>query len=151
MLERSGDEGNDKKIYVVDASVIVKWFVEEKYSREASLIRNAYVDGLIDIAVPSLIYYEVLNILKYSGAFGEEELREIARILDDYQFNVYELTGIYAEKTIEYSIRKGVTIYDASYVALADVLDTTLYTADEKLLKKIGKPELVKHISLYKI
>ena len=78
---------------VVDASVVVKWFVEERYSGEALTIRNSFIEGLIDIAVPSILYFEVLNALKYSGAFGEDELKKIARILEDYQFTAYELEG----------------------------------------------------------
>jgi predicted nucleic acid-binding protein len=35
-----------KKIVIVDAYVVVKWFVEEKYSRESRLQRDAYVNGL---------------------------------------------------------------------------------------------------------
>jgi len=141
----------EKKVIVVDASVVVKWFIEEEYSREARLLRDAYAGGVLDIAVPSLLYYEVLNALKYSGAFGEEELKEVAEVLSDFQFNSYDMTGSLAEKTIEYSMRKGLTVYDASYVALADVLDTTLYTADEELIRKTRNPRLVKHITLFKI
>lgn len=49
------------------------------------------------------------------------------------------------------AVRKGVTIYYASYVAPAYMLDTVLYTADEKLIGKIGDPNTVKHIaSLFK-
>jgi len=38
----------------IDASVVVKWFVEEVYSREARLLRDAYASGILDLAAPSL-------------------------------------------------------------------------------------------------
>ena len=44
----------ERKEVVVDASVVVKWFVGEEYSREARLLRDAYASGLIDVAAPSL-------------------------------------------------------------------------------------------------
>ena len=69
---------------MVDASVVVKWFVEEEHSREARLLRDAYANGVIDLAAPSLLPYEILNALKYSGAFGEDELKEVARTLEDF-------------------------------------------------------------------
>jgi len=131
---------------VVDASVVVKWFVEEKYSKEALIIRDSFTEGLIDIIAPSLLYFEVLNALKYSGAFGEDELKKVARILEDYQFTIYELRGAYAEKAVEIAMRKGITIYDASYVALALIEETELYTADEKLLTKTQDLEATKHL-----
>jgi len=131
---------------VVDASVIVKWFVEEKYSKKALIIRDSFTEGLVDIVAPSLLYFEVLNALKYSGAFGEDELKKVARILEDYQFTIYELRGAYAEKAVEIAMRKGITIYDASYVALALIEEAELYTADEKLLTKTQDLEIAKHL-----
>ncbi len=129
---------------VIDASVVVKWFVEEEYSREARLLRDAYASGILDLAAPSLLSYEVLNALKYSGAFGEDELKEIAEILDEFQLSLHDLSGELANKTVELAMRKGITIYDASYAALAESLDTIAYTADERLLRKVGGK--LKHI-----
>ena len=135
----------------VDASVVVKWFVEEKYSKEALIIRESFIEGLVDIVVPSLLYFEVLNALKYSGAFGEDELKKIARILEDYQFALYELEGAYAEKAVEIAMRNGITIYDASYVALALIEGVDLYTADEKLLTKTQDLKITRHLKNFKI
>ena len=131
---------------VADASIICKWFVEEDYSREARLLRDAYASGLIDIVVPSLMYYEVLNALKYSGEFGEDELKEVAEVLEDCQLTEFSLKGEVALRAVEIAMRKGLTMYDASYVALAYKLNTVLYTADEKLIGKVGDPERVRHI-----
>ena len=139
----------EKSVIVVDACVIVKWFVDEEYSRAARLLRDSYVNGLIEIAVPALMPYEVLNALKYSGAYGEDELKEIAEVLEDYQFETYDLSGDLAKRTVEIAMRKGLTIYDASYVALAEKLNTVLYTADEKIIRKIRDENLVRHISHY--
>ncbi len=141
----------ERRQVVVDASVVVKWFAEEEYSREARLLRDAYVNGVIDLAAPSLLPYEVLNALKYSGAFGEDELKEVARTLDDFQFTLFNLEGDLALKVIEIAMRKGVTMYDASYVALAQVLSTEMYTADEKLLRKVRDLSFVKHITEFRV
>jgi len=99
---------------VVDASVVVKWFVEEEYSKEALMLRDSYADGVIDLIAPSLLCFEVVNALKYSGAFGEDELKEVLRALDDYQITLFDLEGGYGEKAIEIAMRKGVTMYDAA-------------------------------------
>lgn len=138
------------KEVVVDASVVVKWFVEEEGSREARLLRGAYANGLIDVAAPSLLLYEVLNALKCSGAFGEEELKEVAKTIEDFQITLYNLQGEFAAKSVELAMRKGLTIYDASYVALAQTLNTELYTADEKLIRKTQRSNIVKHVTQFK-
>ncbi len=144
-----GDKAVERKTVVADASVIVKWFVEEEYSREAKLLRDAYVAGILDIAAPSLMPFEVLNALKFSRAFSYEELKKIAKLLDDYQFILYDLAGRYAERTVEIALTRETTIYDASYVALAYEIGGILYTADEKLLRKVGKAAV--HISKFQL
>ncbi len=141
----------ERKEVVVDASVVVKWFVEEEYSREANLLRDAYANGLIDVAAPTLLPYEVLNALKYSGAFGEEELKEVAVALEDFQITLFDLKGELAVKSIELAMRRGLTIYDASYIALAQILNAELYTADEKLIRKTQGMNIAKHIAQFKI
>jgi len=141
----------ERREVVVDASVVVKWFIEEEFSREARLLRDAYADGLVDIVAPSLLPYEVLNALKYSGAFGEDELKEVATAIEDFQIRLFNLQGELARKAIELAMRKGITVYDASYVALAHILGTIVYTADEKLIKKTHELGYVKHIVQFKI
>jgi len=138
------------KTYILEASVAVKWFVLEEYSREAILMRKTYVEGVIDLVAPSLLPYEVLNALKYSAAFGEEELKEVARTLEDLQITYHQLEGKLALMAVEIAMRKGLTLYDAAYVALAQHLGAKLYTADDRLLKKMGESPLVEHIRMFK-
>jgi len=135
-----------KKV-AADASIIVKWFLEEKFSDEALKLRNDYIKGKIIIAVPSLLEYEVLNVLKYGNVYDIDELKEIGEALNKYGFETYELEGELKKLTIESALRNKLTIYDASYVALAKQLNTTLYTADEELIEKF--PEIAKHVKHY--
>ncbi|RLG09255.1 MAG: hypothetical protein DRN68_02050 [Thaumarchaeota archaeon] len=48
-------------------------------------------------------------------------------------------------------MRKGITIYDASYVALALIEGINLYTADERLLTKTQGLKITKHLRNFKI
>jgi len=139
------------RVYVIDASVVLKWFVSEDYSKEAEALREAYANGLIDLAAPSLLPYEVLNALKYSTAFGEDELKEVAEVLDDLQITYYGLQKELAAKATEIAMRKGVTVYDSSYLALAHRLQTIVYTADERLIRKTSDTRLVEHIAKFNL
>jgi len=127
---------------VVDASIIVKWFVIEENSDKALKIRDKYVEGELKIIAPELITFEILNALKYKELFNEEELKEISEALQAYSFSLYPLKGEYARKTVEVAVKNNITIYDASYVALAIMRKTQMYTADEKLIKKLRKKYL---------
>jgi len=110
------------------------------------MIRDSFIEGLVDIVTPRSYTLKCFDALKYSGAFGEDELKRVARILEDYQFTIYELKDAYAEKAVEVAMRKGITIYDASYVALALIEGVDLHTADEKLLTKTQELGITKHL-----
>lgn len=132
---------------VGDASVIVKWFIEEEYTNEALRLRDMHVNGEIMLAAPELLPFEVLNALKYSGLFEKEELKSAAISLSNYRIELHTLKGVLAEKTVEIAIDENITIYDASYVALATILKTKMFTADEKLVEKLAQKYGIYHIS----
>lgn len=73
---------------VVDASIVVKWFLEEEFSDRALRLRDDYINRVIVIIVPSLLEYEVLNALRYSGVYDINELEEIGKALNKYGFEV---------------------------------------------------------------
>jgi len=135
------------KVIVVDASVIVKWFLDEPYSSKALRIRDDYVRRIVRIAVPSILEYEVLNALKYSGVYSIDELEEIGVSLNKYGFDTYNLKGELKIKAIKIAVENNITIYDASYIALTQKLKTKLYTADKELIEKF--PDNVIHIKYY--
>ena len=130
---------------VVDASIIVKWFVEEEGSDKSLKLRDRYIEGEIRIIAPELMIFETLNALYYKRLFSEEELKQISEALEAYSFTLYPLRGKYASKAIEVAFKNDITIYDASYIALAIIRNTQMYTADEKLMRKL-KHEYQKYV-----
>lgn len=91
---------------VVDASVIVKWFVEEESSDKAIIVRDKYIDGEIKLIAPEILPFEVLNALYYKKLFSKEELEEISEALEEFSFELYSLKGEYAKKIIEVVVKK---------------------------------------------
>jgi predicted nucleic acid-binding protein len=104
---------------VLDASVIAKWYLKERYSEQALKLRDEYVSRRIIIAVPTLFEYEVLNALKYSGTYTEKELVDIARSLNKYGFEWWRLKDQLKNEIIRIASKYDITVYDASYLALA--------------------------------
>jgi predicted nucleic acid-binding protein len=151
-LKRSedGERDADIDVIVVDASVIIKWFVQENQTEQALILRQDYLRGALSLACPDLMQYEVINALRYKPSLGEEGLKEVASLLEKYNFLSYSLLADnLAEPAIEVSLRYGLTIYDASYVALGILLDSIVYTADIKLVNQVSDEALVKSISTY--
>ncbi len=135
---------------VVDASVVIKWFAKENYSEEANRLKKAYAEGLIDLNAPCILPFEVINGLKYTYSLGEVELLSISKILDDFQINYFNYYDLY-EEMVSLSLKYGITIYDSAYIALGKVLNDEVYTADEKLLRKVKDLSFVKHIKDFRV
>jgi predicted nucleic acid-binding protein len=135
-------------LVVADASVVVKWFVEEEQSDAALRLRDDYVDRALDIASPDLLPYEVLNALRYNPAIGEKQLKQIATALEKYSLWLHPMTGELAATTIENALAHGISVYDSAYISLGLIRDTVVYTADQRLIDKTGH-ERLRHISTY--
>ena len=133
---------------MVDASVCAKWYLDEEYSDRARLLRDQFVKGQIAITVPSLLFYETLNALRYSRAFDEKELAVAADSLSKYGFEVWEPRGEVYREAARLSLAQDITVYDAAYVALSEHLRALFYTVDKKLLDRF--PRRAHHIRIFK-
>jgi len=88
------------------------------------------------LAVPTLLFYEVANALRFSGIFDETDLALAAKSLSKYRFVVWRPRGKLLELSAQLSVREDVTVYDACYVALARRLGSKVITEDKELLSK---------------
>ncbi|MFX1313861.1 MAG: type II toxin-antitoxin system VapC family toxin [Promethearchaeota archaeon] len=122
---------------VIDASVVVKWFIEEIDSDKARFLRDKFIEGKIELIAPSLLYFEVLNALKYSQLFNPSELDDAGESLENYGFNVITIKDQIRNQMIKVAVDHEISIYDASYLGLSISLDKIYYTADEKIIKKL--------------
>lgn len=124
------------KLIVIDASVALKWFVIEPDTDKALQLRDQ-LETQYNPIVPSLFYYEISNLLRYKKEFGINDVQQVLDALDKFQFKFEEFRGEFAKKSINIAYMYGITVYDASYVALSDLANTVLITADEKMCKKV--------------
>lgn len=117
---------------VVDASVVAKWYIPERHHEEARELRDDYLNGRHDLLAPALLPFEVINALKYSGHYEGDRLVEASTTLPEYGIELmpYREAGPIAEIAVDLDI----TLYDASYLALAHANEATVYTADSQLL-----------------
>ena len=132
----------------MDASVAFKWFVEEPGSDEARRLAEDYGKRLVDLASVELLPFEVLNTLRYAPDTGLEELKVAARSLDKLSLDLRPLTGDLSERSTENALRYGISIYDSSYLSLGELEEMPVYTADARLIKRVGG-DVLRHISDY--
>lgn len=126
---------------VVDASVVIKWYVDEEYSANALRLFEDYANGKLDLISTQLMPFEVLNALRYNPDMGVRDLTKIGESLSNAQISLFPiLDGLYLD-SIRIATEYGTTIYDSTYLSLAENVHCDLCTADEKFVKRIGANE----------
>ncbi len=117
--------------YVVDASVVVKWFLPEIYSESALRL----LEGGHSLLVPDLLFAEVGNTLWKRTRRGEitpEQGLHILQVLDSLPLKRFSMQLLVAP-AYEIAQREGCTLYDSLYLALALREGISVVTADAKL------------------
>ena len=134
---------------IVDTSVVVKWYIPERHHEHARALRDAYLDGKCDLVAPAFMPFEAINALKYSGHYDGDRLEEASISLPEYGIDLVSFNNSGPVAAIANDL--DITIYDASYIALAEQLDTTVYTADGNLLDDLegDYSEMAEHIRTY--
>ena len=131
--------------YVVDASVGVKWFIEEREGdRHAALaIRQRHITGQTQMIVPELFLLEVPNAIKAARRGTEVELADVLDVFTDLGLQVERHTKEILRKTNALAWAYNLTWYDAVYVAVAETLGFPMVTADDGLVRKMRGHSIV--------
>jgi len=124
---------------ILDASVILKWFVDEESSDQALRLREEFYRGEKEIVIPDLLLLEVANALRYNPTFSAEGIKEAVRTLFDLEIEIVTPTYSLLAKAIDLAKSLDVTCYDAMYLALAEELDFEFITADRRFYRKVSK------------
>lgn len=127
--------------YILDSSVIFKWFSyeNEKNVDKALSILDMYRENKLEIIIPELVIYEVSNALRYNNNFSSIETRKIISTLINMELNMIGLSNRVIDSTIRIAYEENITIYDAVFISLSNVMKIPLISANprhHKLLKR---------------
>jgi predicted nucleic acid-binding protein len=130
------------KRVVIDASVVLKWYLaDERYGQRALSLLEKYLSNELDILAPSLLEYEVINVLiiaQKRGRIKEKKILEAAEGFVNLEVDLRNLHLFYP-RVLHYCSAFNLFAYDASYLALANVEGISLITADEGLYNIVKK------------
>jgi len=135
---------------IIDASVALKWFFKEDGSEKALELQGKLKDGIVKAFVPQIFFFEVINVIKTKPTTTLQHVERAIKIVFNLPFSSQKISQGLLEKANFYAQKYDLTIYDASYIALAKTLGVDLITADEKLRNKV-KLRSVRSFKDYKI
>ena len=125
----------DRRGFVVDTSVAIKWVIEEEDSGTAELLQDA------DMVAPALFRIEAANVLR---TLAMREAISARQALDLFTFlQAAPVTIIDADETLEHRALELAhelrhPVYDCVYLAVGERMDRTLVTADRRFLSALA-------------
>ncbi len=127
---------------VVDASVVLKWYLQDEDQGQAALdLLNLYLSDDLEIIVPSLLEYEIINGLFVAQKRGRIKEGVIISAIEGFLnlgINSVRIAGLYP-RILHFCRIYSRSAYDASYLALAEAEQINFITADENLYKAVRK------------
>jgi predicted nucleic acid-binding protein len=123
-------------IRVLDASVLVQWFVREAGREAAVGLLEEVVARPRLFAVPVLVWYELTHVLPRVAADQDAVGERLARIVH-LGIPSFSATAERCERAMKLARRAGLSGYDAHYVVLAEELDGAWVTFDPRAARAI--------------
>jgi predicted nucleic acid-binding protein len=120
---------------IIDASVVVKWFLPEPYAEAAARLRRS---GL-ELNAPELLLLEVSNALwKHlrRGALDRDTAQEAIEALASAPIRWQGAPTLFAD-AFRIAAETSRSVYDCTYLALALQLGQLLVTADRRFYDAI--------------
>jgi predicted nucleic acid-binding protein len=134
-------------IVVVDASVVIKWFVPEAGSDAAfRLLASEH-----RLEAPDLLFAEIANVVWKKVLRGQLTRAESQQLISDFERIAVDTTPCRTLASDAHAIAliTSRSVYDSMYVALALRLDTRVITADERFFRALQSfPDLARSVEL---
>jgi predicted nucleic acid-binding protein len=126
---------------VVDASVVIKWVLNEPGREEAAALLDGYEGGRIDLIAPRMLMTEVASALSKRC-----RRRELSVARAEQAFHLIEARRpLLSDEPDElrfafsFSMNYQISVFDALYVCLAIVRRCDFVTADRRLYRSVAR------------
>ena len=125
-------------LYLLDSSVIAKWFVQEEDSDKALEIRDLFIQKKHRVSAISLLRYELGNVLWKHPAKRIESVREDFESLSEMAIPTLDIDDPKVlTRVFETARSLEITFYDASYLTATEESKAVLVTADKRLFGRL--------------
>jgi len=124
------------KVYVIDASVAIKWLFEEVHQPEA----RRYLTSPYNRIAPDIIVLEIASAIQKKVRLGTIQTRlgfESVRLLQSAESLILFPFAELLERAYQLATELNHAVYDCLYLALALNQDAILVTADRKFFDRV--------------
>jgi predicted nucleic acid-binding protein len=129
-------------VICADASVGIKWILDEERSDRARALNSTAIRTGEIIVAPPLLPIEVTNILRQRMRTREAlSLDEASQHLDDFlafPIEYHSPAGLHYQALVLADALGLPATYDAHYLALAEQLGCELWTDDQRLIRQVA-------------
>jgi len=141
------------KKYVLDTSVVIKWFSEynEGDLDKALDLRYEILEGTCSVVVPDLLFYETANALRYNPHFTANDVKEAVSALAEMGFEVKTTETDIIGHAIEIAFKNDVTVYDACFLALSQIEEVPFVTADYRFMERVKEFDNIMRLSAHPV
>ena len=128
--------------YVVDSSVVVRWYVDQPGAEHAREVRERLVAGSVSLVAPDICRWEVANVLRKKGLepglLAVEDVVGSLTDLDDLGVVVHPVDLPRLQTVTALAARRRMSLFDAAFVELSLRTGLPLLTADARLARTVA-------------
>jgi predicted nucleic acid-binding protein len=125
-------------VRVVDASVVLAWLLRDPVPHGSRKILDDHITGHDPAVAPELLWYEVANVLARGADLPAAAATEGFARFQALELETYSLGPAEYQTALQLALKYRLTVYDASYLALARALGVRFVTADRKLARRLS-------------
>lgn len=132
-------ENTKSSTFVVDASFILSALLPDEHAAKTDIVFEKFASGKITLQSSFLLPFEVLNGLKIAilrKRITSKQARVLAKSFLGWDILLEKVEFL---KVLALSLKEDITVYDASYLWLAQKEKIRLFTLDKNLASKMKK------------
>jgi predicted nucleic acid-binding protein len=133
-------------VQVIDASVAIKWFIQEKGRESAFQVFEKMLKAPGDFAVPELFYFELSHVFNRLIPHPNPGQLEVFHQVLHLGIHRFAMTSELLDQ-IRFFQKKGLSGYDAAYLGLAKILKGVWLSFDKIAHRRVASFKLSQLLS----
>jgi predicted nucleic acid-binding protein len=136
----------------VDANLVAKWYLFENLKDEALAFLAEAERAKVTIVAPDVVLAEVGSTIRravHRGLMASEKGHSALGLLKRAQIRRFDVRDLFDDAWRIAETYRLATLYDAYYLALAEVRGCDLWTADERFINSVQSLPRVRNLADY--